>query len=327
MSVCLITTSFVTTVLIPAEEFEPGGGANGRALAYLAHGMLGSSFGTIYDLSTVLILWFAGASAMAGLINIVPRYLPTYGMAPEWGRAVRPVVFVYTAISIVIIIIIIFDADPNAQAGAYATGVLAMMVSAAIAVTISAWRRKHWRALAGFATVSTVMLYALGANIVEHPDGIAISALFIAGVVAISLISRVSRTTELRADRIEFDQVARRLVTDTLVHDNRLAIIANKRDTGDDAEYDAKESEQRLMNPVPGSADVLFLEIDISDPSEFGGTLQVRGVEVDGHRVLRAESPAVPNAIAAASCWRYATRRACGRTATSSGPRAARFST
>jgi hypothetical protein len=53
------------------------------------------------------------------------------------------------------------------------------------------------------------------------------------------------------------------------------------------------------MNPVPGAADVLFLEVDVVDPSAFSGTLRVHGVQVDGHRILRAEAPAAPNAIAA----------------------------
>lgn len=297
MSVYLIGSSFVTTVLIPAEAFQEGGEANGRALAYLAHERLGNGFGSVYDVSSILILWFAGASAMAGLINIVPRYLPSYGMAPDWSRAVRPVVLVYTVISI--LITIGFNADVNAQAGAYATGILAMMVSGAIAVTISAIRKKQRVPAVGFTVLTVVMLYALAANVIEKPDGIAISAFFILGIVAVSLVSRVSRTTELRVDRIEFDETARRFITDTLDFDGRINLIANRPQARDAAEYVGKEAVQRENNPVPGTADVMFLEIDITDPSEFSEVLEVRGVEVDGHRVLRAESPAAPNAIAA----------------------------
>jgi hypothetical protein len=296
MSVYLLSSSLVTTILIPASAFEDGGEASGRALAYLGHEMLGDAFGTVYDVSSILILWFAGASAMAGLINIVPRYLPSYGMAPDWSRAVRPVVLVYTAISI--LLTIGFAADVNAQAGAYATGILAMMVSGSVAVTLSA-RRRSTKAFLGFGVLTAILSYALIDNILEKPDGIAISALFILGIVVISLVSRVARTTELRADRIEFDDAARQFISDSIAYDGQLNFLAHRRQRGDAEEYQEKEEAQRGMNPVPGKADILFLEIDVVDPSEFRETLQVRGVDVAGHRILRASSPAAPNAIAA----------------------------
>ena len=297
MSAYLLATSVVTTVLIPAEEFEEGGAANGRALAYLAHLYLGEGFGTVYDISSFLILWFAGASAMAGLINIVPRYLPSYGMAPEWSKAVRPVVLVYTGISIVITIA--FNADVNAQAGAYATGILAMMVSGAVAVTLAAYRKRERRASVGFTVLTVVLLYALVANVVEKPDGIAISSLFIAGIIAVSLISRVYRATELRVERIEFNATAQRLIAETLAEGGQINVIANRRETGKREEYAEKEASQRGMNPVPSRAKILFLEVDVVDPSTFRQTLKVRGVEVEEYRILRVESAVVPNTIAA----------------------------
>ena len=186
MSVLLMGSSFVTAVLIPAEEFreatadQPAGKANGRALAYLAHAHLGETFGTLYDLSTIAILWFAGASAMAGLLSVVPRYLPRYGMAPEWAQARRPLVLVITVIAFGITWL--FDADVDAQGGAYATGVLVLMSSAAVAVALAVWRRRE-RARWAFTAIVLVFAYTTVANIIERPEGIKIASFFIATTV------------------------------------------------------------------------------------------------------------------------------------------------
>jgi hypothetical protein len=115
----------------------------------------------------------------------------------------------------------------------------------------------------------------------------------------VSLFSRVSRTTELRADSIEFDESARQFVSDSIAFDGELHLLANRRKAGDVVEYSGKEAKQRDINRVPRSADVLFLEVDVIDPSDFSDTLHVRGVNVNGYRILRVESPAAPNAIAA----------------------------
>jgi hypothetical protein len=299
MSFYLVTTSFITVVLIPAKEFESGGSANGRALAYLAHERLGSVFGTAYDLSTIVILAFAGASAMAGLLNIVPRYLPRYGMAPEWGRTVRPLVLIYTAIAFAITII--FRANVDAQGGAYATGVLVIMTSAAFAVMLSAlWKYDSLSATLAFGLVTLIFVYTLVANIIQRPDGIKIASFFIATIIVVSLASRVRRSLELRQERIELDEKARRFVEEAS-EGEEIHLIAHRRRYSDDPEeYARKLEEQQEYNHIPGDAPVLFLEIDVEDPSEFEEeVLEVRGVNVSGYRVLRAESTVVPNAIAA----------------------------
>ena len=268
MSFYLITTSFVTTLLIPARELAPGGSANGRALAYVAHNYLGEALGTVYDLSTILILAFAGASAMAGLLNIVPRYLPRYGMAPEWARAIRPLVLVYTAVAFVVTII--FSADVNTQAGAYATGVLAMMSSAAFAVTLSAWRTGSRLSAIYFGLVTAVFGYALVANEIERPDGIVISLFFIGAIIATSLISRVYRSLKLRQEHIELDERALRFIEEAS-RGGEIHIVANRRQAGDKAEYDHKEREQREDNHIPRDVPIVFLKVDV------GGCFGVRG--------------------------------------------------
>lgn len=293
MSVLLITSSFITTTLIPPHEFAEGGEANGRAISFLAHHFFGDIFGTVYDLSTILILWFAGASAMAGLLSIVPRYLPRYGMAPEWARAARPLVIVITVIAFAVTLI--FKADVDAQGGAYATGVLVLMTSAAIAVTLAARRQqKNWYV---YLLIALIFVYTTIQNIHERPEGIKIASFFILTIVLASLFSRVYRSTELRVERIELDDQARQFIKDAAK--GTIRIIANRRDKGDADEYSLKEREKRTSNHIPDGEPILFFEVTPGDASEFSGTLSIRGESVDRYRILRTESAAVPNAIAA----------------------------
>ena len=294
MSVMLMASSIVTTVLIPPDAFLAGGPANGRALAYLAHEYLGEVFGTIYDVSTITILWFAGASAMAGLLNLVPRYLPRYGMAPDWAKAMRPLVLVFTAT--MVLITVIFQASVDAQAGAYATGVLVLMTSAALAVTLSAHaERGRW---VPFLLITAVFVYTTVTNVVERPEGMKIALIFIGTIIAFSMLSRTFRATELRVLGVKTDTNAYLFVEEAAAG-GVIHIIANRPDKGTQEEYDAKLKEASESHRLTRTDLVLFLEVRLSDASTFSDELFVTGVRVGRHRVLRCASPAVPNAIAA----------------------------
>lgn len=296
MSVYLITSSLVTTWLIPAEEFKHGGEANGRALAYLAHEYLGEGFGTAYDLSTVTILWFAGASAMAGLLNLVPRYLPRFGMAPEWAAAIRPLVMVITAISCVVTIA--FRASVDAQGGAYATGVLVLFTSASVAVTLAARKaRQRWATIA-FALITAVMAYTTMVNVIERPDGVQIGTAFIVGILAVSFVSRVQRAFELRSPVVVLDKKAQMWIED--LARRQIRIIAHEPDVQDISVYRSKTEQMVADNDLPNPHDLMFLEVTVTDPSDFESEIEVTGVTMHRrYRVLRVEAPSVPNAIAA----------------------------
>jgi hypothetical protein len=296
MSTFLITSAFATTLLIPAAQFQSGGAANGRALAYLAHAYLGNGFGTAYDLSTIAILWFAGASAMAGLLNLLPRYLPRYGMAPEWAGAIRPLVLVLTGSAF--LITWVFDADVNAQGGAYATGVLVLITSAAVAVTLAARRAGQRKLTVAFGTITAVFIYTTVDNVIERPDGVKIGACFIAAIIGLSLVSRLGRSFELRVTEVHLDETAQRFVRDCARRTIRL--VANEPGLRDVQEYADKEVQTRHDHDLPPEADLIFVEVTVTDPSDFETRQDVHGGVLHGrYRVLTLESSSVPNALAA----------------------------
>lgn len=304
MSVFLILSSLVTTLHIPWEAFReaghghPAGAANGRALAYLAHDLLGNAFGTAYDFSTIFILWFAGASAMAGLLNIVPRYLPRYGMAPEWTRANRPLVIVFTIIAF--LITIIFHADVTAQGGAYATGVLVLMSSGAVAVTVSAIQRRQRRLVWAFGLIAAIFAYTTVVNVIERPDGLKIACIFIAIIVLLSFVSRIWRMLELRVDKVVLDDVARQLIEEVAIcGGDRVRLVPNLPEERDEAEYARQTAEVRSAHDLEVDDCLVFVEVYVPDSSEFAGVLTVEGHRVGPYRVLRATGTAIPNGIAA----------------------------
>ena len=295
MSAALILSTLVTTLLIPPAAFQPGGPANGRALAYLSHEQLGNAFGTLYDVSTIAILWFAGASAMAGLLNLVPRYLPRYGMAPRWARAVRPLVFVFTGITFAVTWW--FRASVDAQGGAYATGVLVLITSASVAVTLSA--RRHHRRLATllFAIVSAIFAYTTVANIFERPDGLRIGLLFILAIMVVSFLSRGQRAFELRGAGISFDAAADQYLNG-MMRCGTLRLIAHDPQLRDADEYRDKVRKVRGDNDIPKWAPVIFIEVTVVDASDFETELHVHGEERYGHRILTVRGSVIANTIA-----------------------------
>jgi len=307
MSVLLIGSSLATTMLIPAADFAAGGKANGRALAHLAHTLLGHGFGTVYDLSTIAILWFAGASAMAGLLSLIPRYLPRFGMAPGWVAYNRPLILIIFVICV--IVTLVFKADVDAQGGAYATGVLVLILSAALAVTLATWREaKADKQLPTksvyFGVVTAVFAYTLVDNVIERPDGVIIASVFCFLTVSVSGLSRFWRAQELRVERLQFTDTASEQLWDA-VKNKKVNLVPLR--TDDRAASLAKAAEIRRYYKTTGP--FAFLHVDLRDDrSDFSSALRVTvthdGRDADGCIVIH-----VTGAVALANTIAYVSEQ------------------
>ena len=299
MSVMLLLSSFVAAALIPENAYAVGGLADGRAIAYLAHLYLGNVFGTVYDISTILILWFAGASAMAGLLNLIPRYLPRYGMAPDWVAYQRPLVLVLLTIDV--LVTLVFRASVTAQGGAYATGVLVLMLSAAVAVTISLWREatlkqpRLYLQCFYFFLVALVFLYTTVTNIIERPDGAIIASIFIFLLVSASGLSRAMRSTEMRVSEARFvDDTSAELWS--AIEGKKVNLIPHHIATCKHRQALARKVREHYNVQGP----LAFLHVNLMDNrSDFLAPLRLNICREDDHYVIEAfGAVAVANSVA-----------------------------
>ena len=216
-------------------------------------------------------------------------------MASDWARAVRPLTLVFTAIAF--LVTWLFDANVDAQGGAYATGVLVLISSAAVAVTLSCWRKRQRRATLAFGLIAAVFVYTTGANVAERPDGVKIGACFIAGILLVSLVSRVRRAFDLRVTGVTLDPMAELFIRDTARRE--ITLIANEPGCRDHTDYRAKLGQVVRDHHLPSEHDVVFVEVTVTDPSDFETELFARGEIHQDQRVLAVTGSSVPTALAA----------------------------
>jgi hypothetical protein len=333
MSVCLLGSSLVVSILIPPQDQLYAHPTNRgefvnpehwpeelpkpkpppafeRALAYIAHDeaptkkiapFFGDTFGTIYDLSTVVILWFAGASAMAGLINLVPKYLPRYGMAPEWARAIRPLVILLTAVNL--IVTFAFNADVTAQGDAYATGVLVLITSACVATLIEKWRTRTGsfggRVAVPYVLITAVFIYTTGVVVWEKRVGMLISCCFIAAILVTSFVSRVVRSRELRFMGFKLKDAESKFLWDTIRYLDFTVLVPHRpgRRTLSD-----KEASIRKDHRIPKELMVVFVEVQLLDASEFENQPVIEIHQEEGRYILKITGAAsIAHTLAAVS--------------------------
>jgi hypothetical protein len=123
-------------------------------------------------------------------------------MAPRWVSYRRPLVLVLFAAAAAVTLV--FQASVEAQGAAYATGVLVLMLSGALAVALALWRERARLSSAYFWLVTGVFAFTLTDNVIERPDGVIIATVFILIVLTTSFISRFARSIELRVGNLSF---------------------------------------------------------------------------------------------------------------------------
>ncbi len=129
-----------------------------------AHRFFGDAFGTAYDLSTIASCGSRGASGDGrGCSNLVPRYLPPYGMTPTLGTG-DAAAGAGVHLRVCFLVTILFGRPTSMPGWRLATGVLALMLSASVA-----WRsRIGGRAGARRSTAAmTAVFYTFVDNVIR----------------------------------------------------------------------------------------------------------------------------------------------------------------
>jgi hypothetical protein len=306
MAVYLLGSALVTTTLIPPERFTDEFGAKNRALAYLAHGgvpeispLFGPWFGTLYDLSSVLILSLAGTSVAIGLRDFVPAYLHRLGMEFEWAHKMGATLYLFMLVNLYVTLV--YRASVTAQRAAYATSVLVLMTSAGVAVVIDRWKARTgpWRRRLPWFYLPVTLAFVLTAFtvMVQNTGGLKIAVGFIVTILALSLISRVLRTKELRFEGFQFVDEKSKFLWDSMKYLQFPILVPHRPGRHSLAD---KEQEIRQRHRLTADIPIVFIEAFLGDPSDFFHRPLMEVKQEEGRFILRfSRCASIPHVITA----------------------------
>lgn len=249
--------------------------------------LFGPVFGTLYDVSAVLILFLAGASVTIGLRDLLPQYLTRYGMEMHWAQRIGVLLHLFNAI--VLIVVLAFHASISHQQGAYSTSVLVLLAGATLAAIIDLRTRLRRYFFRPFVTAPLVLvgviflLMAVGVCY-DNPAGLVIALLIVIVLLFMAGISRWMRSTELRYYGFTFAdeesgirwELIRRLEFQVLVPHNP-----------DDRTLAEKEAEIRARHRLGPDVPIVFIEAELGDPSDFQHHPLMQIVQEDGREIIR----------------------------------------
>jgi hypothetical protein len=315
MCTLVIASVYCVTLLVPAAEVP-----HHRALAYLANGdqlangtmaseinpLFGPWFGTFYTLVTVVILCLAGATATITLRDMVPNFLARFGMQMEWALRVGLIIHLFNVV--ILVVTLAFQASVLAQQGAYATSVIALLLTASFAAYLDVrhrWRPAAVRWLVSLPFGLVALLFAvMGALIVyQNTSGVAIALAFVAVVFTMALLSRWLRSTEMRFQGFSFADEASKQRWAQMCQLDFQVLVPHKPGHHSLSEKENKiRKDHRLALEVP----MIFVEVELGDPSDFYQMPLMEISKVDDREVIRVtRCTSVAHVLAAiALAWR-----------------------
>jgi hypothetical protein len=319
MSVLVLVSVSAVGLVVPLEGLKDSGGVvHHRAVSYLAHGSVlrsglsahdeiapyfGTAFGTVYDLSAILILCLAGAAATVTLKDVVPGLLGKFGMEVTWTRRLGLITHLFNGL--ILVVTVVFRAKVEDLMWAYAASVLAVLWGASFGAAVDLRERARgwgmgwfaWVLASPFSLAALLFLVLLGMVALRGPAGLIIAGGFIVLVLLTGLLVRGWRGTDTRFEPFVFaDPQSEDRFFKAVNHEYQVLIP----DPIDQRTPLQVEQDVRQKAGLADNTPVIVLEIEMGHRGDLPGDQALLSmVERDGRETIRIRgSRSLPHTIA-----------------------------